>query len=90
MSEAATSPTDMHPADVQAMIKKKGGTMSGLSRHYDLAPNTLRNALYRDDYPRGEKIIAGFLEMEPQEIWPQRFAKRTTKTNVFIDTPHVA
>jgi Ner family transcriptional regulator len=91
MSKTSVSPIDMHPADVLALVKKRGGSLAGLSRHHDLASNTLRNALYREDYPRGEKIIAEFLDMEPQDIWPERYAKRTTKSSVYIGTSsHVA
>ena len=91
MSKQKTeAPKDMHPADIQALFKKKGATLSGLSRHYGLAPNTLRYALKNENYPRGERIIAAFLEMKPEEIWPERYAKRNTKSDVFIGTPRVA
>nr|DAO14981.1 MAG TPA: winged helix-turn-helix DNA-binding protein [Caudoviricetes sp.] len=40
-----------------------------------LSPNTLKNAL-QFSYPKGEKIIADFLEMTPAQIWPSRYQNK--------------
>ena len=92
MSKQQANPSvkkDMHPSDIKAMFEKRNVSLSALSRHHGLAPNTLSNAL-RAPYARGERIIAEFLGMKPEDIWPERCAHRTTKNNVFIGTPRVA
>ncbi|MBJ8914212.1 helix-turn-helix domain-containing protein, partial [Citrobacter freundii] len=42
------------------------------------AESTLRN-VFRHHWPKGEKIIADFLNMEPSEIWPSRYQNLTVK-----------
>ena len=63
---------DWHRADVIAALKKKGTSMSALSRANDLASSTLANAL-RFPWPKGERIIAEALGLEPRDIWPSRY-----------------
>lgn len=65
-----------HRADVIAALKKRGWSVASLSRAHGLASTTLRGALGREDYPKGERIIADALGMKPEEIWPERFEKR--------------
>lgn len=64
--------TDLHRADIIAALKKKGISMSALSRENGLASTTLANALDRP-WPKGERIIASALDMEPAEVWPSRY-----------------
>ncbi|HDS3818304.1 helix-turn-helix domain-containing protein [Morganella morganii] len=71
MSEAQ----DWHPADIIAAIKKRGTSLSALSRNAGLQPSTLNNALARR-WPKGEKIIADFLNVSPAEIWPSRYMQK--------------
>lgn len=66
--------TDLHRADIIAALKKKGISMSRLSRENGLASTTLANALDRP-WPKGEKIIAKALGLNPSEIWPSRYAE---------------
>ncbi|SUT89912.1 helix-turn-helix domain-containing protein [[Pasteurella] aerogenes] len=66
------SKKDMHRAFIVAAIKEKGSTLAKLSENAGLHPRTLGNALDRK-YPKGEKIIADFIGMTPQEIWPSRY-----------------
>lgn len=63
---------DWHRADVVAALKKKGMTISALSRANGLAASTLANA-FRLPWPKGEKIISGALGLEPKDIWPSRY-----------------
>ncbi|MEA9421618.1 helix-turn-helix transcriptional regulator [Aeromonas caviae] len=63
---------DWHRADVVAALKKRGITISALSRANGLAGSTLANA-FRSPWPKGEKIISGALGLEPQDIWPSRY-----------------
>ncbi|MCF1265603.1 helix-turn-helix transcriptional regulator [Morganella morganii] len=66
---------DWHPADIIAAIKKRGTSLSALSRNAGLRPSTLNNALTRR-WPKGEKIIADFLNVSPAEIWPSRYMQK--------------
>lgn len=64
---------DWHQADIIAGLKKVGTNMSALSEKHGLSRGCLRNALYRK-YPKAEKIIAEALGLQPEDIWPTRYA----------------
>jgi Ner family transcriptional regulator len=66
--------TDLHRADIIAALKKKGISMSALSRENGLASTTLANALERP-WPKGERIIAQALGLNPADVWPSRYAE---------------
>lgn len=70
--EMGTNNADWHRADVIAALKKKGMNITALSRDSGLAAGTLANAL-RAPWPKGEKIIADALGLEPKDIWPSRY-----------------
>ncbi|EBX9480203.1 helix-turn-helix domain-containing protein [Cronobacter sakazakii] len=65
---------DWHRIDIVAELHKLGFTMRGLSASAGLKPDTLKNALARS-YPKGERIIANALNLEPASIWPSRYNK---------------
>ncbi|WP_338558267.1 helix-turn-helix transcriptional regulator [Erwinia sp. E_sp_B01_3] len=66
---------DWHPADIIAALKKKGTTLSALSRDSGLASSTLSNALRRP-WPKGEQLIAAALDETPEQIWPTRYKSK--------------
>ena len=66
-------PSDWHDADIIAELKKAGTNMSALSIANGYTRNGLRNALYRK-YPKAERIIAGAIGVNPEDIWPSRYA----------------
>lgn len=66
---------DWHPADIIAALKKKGTTLTELSRQSGYAPSTLSNALARP-WTKGEMIIANALGVEAKRIWPSRYRKK--------------
>lgn len=72
---------DMHSADIIAMLHKRKLSLAALSRGAGLSSSTLANALNRP-WPKGEKIIAEALELDPARIWPSRYYDREGK---FID-----
>lgn len=72
---ANIAPVDMHRADIVAALKKKGWSVRALSRECGLHESTLYSAL-KMPYPKCERIIAAALGLEPEEIWPQRYAAR--------------
>lgn len=69
---------DWHRADVVAALKKSGWSLRELARQAGLGETTLYTALDRP-YPRAECIIADALGMMPEDIWPQRYARRSFK-----------
>lgn len=81
---------DWHRQDVMSAIRKREFTLAELARINGCKPATAYNVFHRP-YPRIERIIAHFLEMEPQDIWPSRYANRTTKNSgVFGANKNVA
>ena len=65
---------DWHRADIIAALKKKGSSVSALSRENGLASSTLANAL-RFPWPKGERIIADAIGVDASDIWPSRYQK---------------
>ncbi|MEI2265907.1 helix-turn-helix domain-containing protein [Erwinia sp. CGal63] len=65
---------DWHPADIIAGLRKKGTSLSAVSREAGLASSTLANALNRH-WPKGERLIAEALGVRPEQIWPSRYRK---------------
>ncbi|RNM12007.1 transcriptional regulator, partial [Dickeya undicola] len=59
---------DWHSADIIAALRKKGTSLSAVSREAGLSSTTLANALYRP-WPKGELLIANALgALSP--LWP--------------------
>ena len=63
---------DWHPADIQAALKKRGLSLSGLSISHGYHPTAVGKALTRS-WPKMELIIAAALDEAPQTIWPSRY-----------------
>ncbi|WNY88891.1 helix-turn-helix transcriptional regulator [Leclercia adecarboxylata] len=70
--ELNASTENWHRADVLGAIRKRGGTLAKLSRDNGLHERTLYNALERH-WPKGERIIADYIGVNPREIWPERY-----------------
>lgn len=67
---------DWHRADIKAAIEKAGWTLRRLSRHHGYkSPSTLTKAL-DGPWPKGERIIADAIGVEPEAIWPSRYSER--------------
>lgn len=66
---------DWHSADIIAALKKRGTSLSAVSREAGLASSTLANTLIRH-WPKGERLIAQALEVTPEQIWPSRYHKQ--------------
>jgi len=74
--------TDWHTADIIAAVRKQGSSIAALSRSYGLGSSTLANALTRP-WPKGEKILAEAIGVDPWIIWPSRYYDPVT--HKFID-----
>jgi len=66
---------DWHRADIVAAVKKRGTTLSAIARQAGLSPSTIRNALERP-WPKGERLIAEAIGVQPSVIWPSRYQLR--------------
>jgi Ner family transcriptional regulator len=66
------APTDWHPADVLAALKKRGQSLAGLSVAHGYHPTAAGKALKRS-WPAMEAIIAAALDLSPAHIWPTRY-----------------
>ena len=62
---------DWQPADIIAALKKRGTSLTAVSRNAGLASSTLTNALNRR-WPKGERLIAEAFDFEPGKIRPSR------------------
>lgn len=71
-NDTASNPSDWHPADVLAALKKRGRTLAGLSLDHGYHPTAAGKALKRS-WPAMEAIIAHELGLPPQRIWPSRY-----------------
>ncbi|WP_275358785.1 helix-turn-helix domain-containing protein [Xenorhabdus bovienii] len=63
---------DWHPAEIICALSKRGTTLAAVSREAGLSSSTLANTLSRA-WPKGEWIIANYLDVHPSEIWPSRY-----------------
>lgn len=63
---------DWHPADIVAAFKKRGTSVTRVARDLNLCGSYLRQAIVRP-YPKAERILAEFLGVSPQTIWPSRY-----------------
>jgi Ner family transcriptional regulator len=72
-------------ADIVAAVRKAGWSLRKLSIKAELSPGALNNALDRS-WPKAERIIAAAIGVEPETIWPSRYARRHFKP-VFPSVP---
>lgn len=64
---------DWHRAQILCALRMKGWTIASLSRHHNYASRcTLGHALQRP-WPKGERLIADAIGVQPETIWPSRY-----------------
>ena len=69
---------DWHRADIVAELRKAGWSLRKLSKYHGYAsPNTLVNALARP-WPKGERMVADAIGVEPWDIWPSRYPEKNS------------
>lgn len=66
-----------HPEEIRAAIRMRGTTMAGLSRRAGYDPDAVRNAIRYRCSSVVQKLIAEFLGVAPQELWPDRYNQET-------------
>ncbi|MGB0732182.1 MAG: helix-turn-helix domain-containing protein [Pontibacterium sp.] len=79
---------DWHPADVKAAIAKKGTTIAELARQHGYSSATSFYNALKMPYPKIERIIAAFLELRPEDIWPSRYEKPEIDFKTNVVHPH--
>jgi Ner family transcriptional regulator len=72
--KTAPNTIDWNPADVLAALKKRGKTLSGLSRDHGYHATAAGKALKRP-WPALEALIAAALDLAPEQIWPSRYGR---------------
>lgn len=85
----ARKPCGMHPEDIKAEIRKRYGSLSSVSEQIGMGKNAISNIISRPDYSiAGEKKVAELLELDPYEVWPDRYhADGTPVSRVADRTP---
>lgn len=72
-SPKKASPKDWHRADIVAALRKAGWSLRRLATHHGYAaPTTLITALDRP-WPKGQRLIAEAIGIDPAKIWPSRY-----------------
>lgn len=67
---------DWHRQDILAAIRKRGISAAELARRNGYSnPATFYN-VFKVPYPKVQKIIAEYLGVPPEEIWPTRYADK--------------
>lgn len=61
-----------HPEEIKAAIRMRGSTMAELSRQNGYVDSVVKQVL-RKPWPAVEKIVADYLGVAPQTIWPDRY-----------------
>lgn len=74
-----SSKEDWHRQDVLAAIRKKGISVAELARRNGYSNPTTFYNVFKMPYPKVEKIVAEFLGMQPEEIWPSRYKDKSVK-----------
>lgn len=78
---------DWHPADIIAALKKRGTSLSALSRKAGLTSGRLTNTLWHH-WPEGERLIAAALSISPTQIWPSRYRRSDSSVSEPHHRPH--
>lgn len=73
-AESGPSTTSWDQQAIVAEIRRRGSTISQLSRDNSLARGTLQGVFYRR-YPRGQTIVANFIGRAKHELWPQWYGE---------------
>ena len=67
----------MHPADIQALIKKKGLTQKKIARRLGKSDMAVHNVIHKKAV--SNPIMTGMAELlgkKPEQIWPEYFLKK--------------
>lgn len=74
-TQKCMAPTDWHPADVKAALEKRGVSLRQLAKSHGYSHF---QRVLSTHWWAAEQIVAAALDMKPEQIWPQRYAKSRT------------
>jgi Ner family transcriptional regulator len=78
-----------HKQDIIAAVRKNGTSLRALSLKHGFAQDTLNKALMQR-FPNAHQVIADFIGVERQELWPQWYRKNgAPRFRVRIDLQRV-
>lgn len=72
INRTAHAPKDWHPEVIKAAIRQTGVTLVELSMRNGLHSSAIGQVLQKP-WPRVQTIVAAYLGLTPQEIWPSRY-----------------
>ena len=75
-----------HPADIKALIQKRGATLTRLAVEAGAEPGACRTAVVRRNGP-GEAIISQFLGIPAHELWPDRYHANGVRRDLRRERP---
>ncbi|MOA06204.1 DNA-binding transcriptional regulator Nlp [compost metagenome] len=64
---------------IKWQLRRRNTSLADLARELDVSRNAMNN-VKRQAYPRMERAIAKALELQPVEIWPERWNSDNTPT----------
>lgn len=68
-ADSGSQPGGWDQHRIQAEIRRRGSSLAQLSRENGVARGTLQGVFYKR-YPRGQAIVAAFIERTRHELWP--------------------
>jgi Ner family transcriptional regulator len=77
MRRAAHKRTNWHPELIKAEVRMRAETLTGLAKKNGLAEDACRDAL-RTRRPNAEAVIAEFIGVPKEELWPERYRPPST------------
>lgn len=82
-----STPRDMDRHDILAAIRKRGTSLAAIARHHGYENDRSLHTVFRAPYPKAEGIIADFLGMKPEDIWPTRYGEKRGFKSITEITP---
>lgn len=71
---------DWHVADIKSALEKAGWSLRGLAKHHGYKCTTVLSDALRRPWPKGERIIADAIGVDPATIWPKRYAVKDSSS----------
>jgi len=78
MSTTRDQLSGWHPEDIKAAVRRRGSTLTQLSRDHGFCDAAASQALRRT-WRAVEKVIADFLGVPARRLWPERYQPRRAR-----------
>ena len=80
-SPKKTPSGDWHRADIKAALERAGWSLRRLSFHHGYRSGTTLGHPLDRPWPRGERLIAEAIGVDPAVIWPSRYGQDRTASD---------